>query len=985
MFNGPDDQENPGTDCSPPFYLKCLSKRFKMIVLSLLVFTSFILVVLLSVIAWTFVQRGTLFHPNIAHRKSNVLLQSDDFNLTGQDNSQLLPELVDGHPEVQSIENNYPDRVVSSMKDPFDKVYFDKDDAIETSLDEVNGIPSYHENTLNYLMSNSKEEFRAPMNKPTASESEETLEHHLAAVIDETEHEGLKDVENENAVTRENGHNANTESHRILPLSNPHPADFNAKPRIEKSVTHSNLLTASGDHNDLYLNAHPDAAVIPQSSNLASEMTLYRIEKAVKIGAVCLDGSAPAYYHRPGIGNSVKLWIIHFNGGAWCFDAKACHDRSRSSLGSTKTLPPSPPIIQGINSGDPSVNPDFFDWNLVWVVYCDGASFTGDREKPMVVDGQLVYMRGKRILNAIIDDLLHARDFRLAEAVILTGSSAGSMTAMFQADFIAAQFPKTTPVRVLSDAGFFLETSSLGGKKLGTMFKAIYDMQNSSTGLNQDCVKAVGIADGWQCFLPAKAYKYVKTPVFVLNAAYDVWSLIYFMGIDCKFPSASTSNKSKRNVIKKMNDIQGFDTGLSPPESAVFSAHAGSASNTYTNKEYSNRLLSRFEKKMENKSNSGIIIDLSAQSKSRMKRDISGFEIFPFFRPMTDERSLLPSFKEYIYPSNTSVTSSISHSEPYPVKDALEKSSPSIGKRTVRNATNRNTDIKSNQKDDNLTADNTLRTLMNELSGKLDGNNKQSDTKNRNIFSSNYNYNVTTLRQRVSKTLSSKIANDNIKDRTNLTLIRTTLSEEIAKNGTNVRNQNVHNNSRNQSLSRQEIISTTVLPATLSSLILFSTSVSPVSKNSSKATMFEIKPTYKMIEKSKTASRVVISAPNNTHISKHSSDRLKNKRSTSIAREYINILRSDPPECTEKEMLDAMKYRGAIIKATDAFMRLPKSGRFIVSCIDHSLSLFDETWTGLVVSGKSIQQAFGDWFYERGSRPKYNFVDCPYPCNPTCP
>lgn len=80
-----------------------------------------------------------------------------------------------------------------------------------------------------------------------------------------------------------------------------------------------------------------------------------------------------------------------------------------------------------------------------------------------------------------------------------------------------------------------------------------------------------------------------------------------------------------------------------------------------------------------------------------------------------------------------------------------------------------------------------------------------------------------------------------------------------------------------------------------------------------------------------------------------------------------------------------MKYRGAIIKATDAFMRLPKSGRFIVSCIDHSLSLFDETWTGLVVSGKSIQQAFGDWFYERGSRPKYNFVDCPYPCNPTCP
>ena len=111
----------------------------------------------------------------------------------------------------------------------------------------------------------------------------------------------------------------------------------------------------------------------------------------------------------------------------------------------------------------------------------------------------------------------------------------------------------------------------------------------------------------------------------------------------------------------------------------------------------------------------------------------------------------------------------------------------------------------------------------------------------------------------------------------------------------------------------------------------------------------------------------------------------KTRRSTSIAKEYINILRSDPPECTEKELSDALKYRGAIIHASNVLLSMPKSGRFLVSCIDHSLSLFDETWTSLIVAGKSIQQAFGDWFYERGNKQLYDFVDCPYPCNPTCP
>ena len=273
------------------------------------------------------------------------------------------------------------------------------------------------------------------------------------------------------------------------------------------------------------------------SSYTATAMTLYKLDKAAKSGAVCLDGSSPAYYHRPGIGPNERSWIIHFNGGAWCFDANACVERSHGSLGSTKKLPKSPPIIQGINSPNPTVNPDFYDWNLVWVVYCDGASFTGNRERPIVSkSGQTIYMRGKRVLNAIINDLLYNRDFKSAESVILTGSSAGSMAAIFHADYIASKFLPTVPVRVLADAGFFIDTSTIGGKNLKVAFKKVYEMQNASAGLNQACVRNLK-DEPWRCFLPSVTSLYVKTPMYVLNSAYDIWALIYFLGIDCKFPA----------------------------------------------------------------------------------------------------------------------------------------------------------------------------------------------------------------------------------------------------------------------------------------------------------------------------------------------------------------------------------------------------------------------------------------------------------------
>jgi hypothetical protein len=99
-----------------------------------------------------------------------------------------------------------------------------------------------------------------------------------------------------------------------------------------------------------------------------------------------------------------------------------------------------------------------------------------------------------------------------------------------------------------------------------------------------------------------------------------------------------------------------------------------------------------------------------------------------------------------------------------------------------------------------------------------------------------------------------------------------------------------------------------------------------------------------------------------------------------LEREYLTSIRAEPPECTEPQMSRAMRYRSLVLDATKQ-----ASGRFIASCIGHSFSLFDETWTGLKVANLSVRDAVGDWVLNRNTERSRDVTDClDYPCNPTC-
>ncbi|CAN6246437.1 unnamed protein product [Urochloa humidicola] len=106
------------------------------------------------------------------------------------------------------------------------------------------------------------------------------------------------------------------------------------------------------------------AAALVTAGALLVDITY--LESAVAKGAVCLDGSAPAYHLARGSGSGANSWLVHFEGGGWCNNVTTCLQRKRTRLGSSKEMAMQI-AFSGILSDVPDYNPDFYNWNKVKV------------------------------------------------------------------------------------------------------------------------------------------------------------------------------------------------------------------------------------------------------------------------------------------------------------------------------------------------------------------------------------------------------------------------------------------------------------------------------------------------------------------------------------------------------------------------------------------------------------------------------------------
>ncbi|XP_020248664.1 pectin acetylesterase 8-like isoform X2 [Asparagus officinalis] len=208
------------------------------------------------------------------------------------------------------------------------------------------------------------------------------------------------------------------------------------------------------------------------------------VQSAVAKGAVCLDGSPPAYHLSPGFGSGVNNWLIHMEGGGWCNNITTCLSRKRTRLGSSKQMLKKLPF-SGILSSEPGCNPDFYNWNRVKVRYCDGSSFTGDVER--VDPSTNLHHRGERVWTAVMEDLL-AKGMNTAQNALLSGCSAGGLTSMLHCDNFHSLLPIGARVKCLSDAGYFINVKDIAGEDhIRAFFHDVVTTHGSAKNLPSPC------------------------------------------------------------------------------------------------------------------------------------------------------------------------------------------------------------------------------------------------------------------------------------------------------------------------------------------------------------------------------------------------------------------------------------------------------------------------------------------------------------------
>lgn len=275
--------------------------------------------------------------------------------------------------------------------------------------------------------------------------------------------------------------------------------------------------------------------------------------RAAAYGAYCLDGSRPGLWYSepatvPTSGN--RSWLVLADGGAWCYSLEECEGRSLAFRGgsgygsSGKKWPSKFWPYGGPLSADPAVNPAFAGYHRVLLGYCDGSSYTGDLEQPLIGPrGRKVFFRGRRVLEALVLELLDM-GMQQAERVLWSGGSAGGVGVLHAANRVRAQLPVVAKFKVLVMNGFFLSppppeareepTCAQGRGAAALCVPWVIKMRNmcelhncSSSLLTTSCgAAAASPADQWRCLFPGASLGAVAAPTFVINSALDAWQMV---------------------------------------------------------------------------------------------------------------------------------------------------------------------------------------------------------------------------------------------------------------------------------------------------------------------------------------------------------------------------------------------------------------------------------------------------------------------------
>ena len=278
-------------------------------------------------------------------------------------------------------------------------------------------------------------------------------------------------------------------------------------------------------------------ALCAAATATATPMSRVMLNSSDAGGARCLDGSPFGYYLRRSAAadtaaTSSSSWIIFLEGGGLCVEPIDCLSRAKSALGSSTkwgaTWTPGTDGAQDILSDDVTTNPSFAGFNHVYMPYCSGDTWTGTR---LEKDLYGLNFAGHLNLRAAIAHLNATQGFGdTATEILFMGSSAGGIGTFQNADYAReAWFPRRAVVKAAPVSGYYFPSPVISFPQFAFNVTkpavgwpaAQYFTRWFQSALDVSCAAAHPGSDAHRCWDASFLYKYIDTPLFVVENRFD--------------------------------------------------------------------------------------------------------------------------------------------------------------------------------------------------------------------------------------------------------------------------------------------------------------------------------------------------------------------------------------------------------------------------------------------------------------------------------
>nr|F8U830.1 RecName: Full=Palmitoleoyl-protein carboxylesterase NOTUM; Short=Smed-notum; Flags: Precursor [Schmidtea mediterranea]AEF01556.1 notum [Schmidtea mediterranea] len=269
----------------------------------------------------------------------------------------------------------------------------------------------------------------------------------------------------------------------------------------------------------------------PQSSNSihSRKYQYFQLKKFPNSTNVrCNDGSIPGYYTRPSTTNCSKKWLIFLEGGWYCFNNNTCESRRRThyDLFSSEFWS-SERQLGGILSNNERINPNFHDYNSVYIPYCSSDLWSGKQLEK--TNG--LYFHGSRILDTVVDDLTQNQHFKKVHEVAFVGSSAGGIGVLLNIDRLKRRLKKKLKRKVfihgIVDSAWFLDYPAYRQSNCTHIYECPPEnalrngMKLWNPRIPRRCKKFQGRGREWKCFMGPVIYRHLKNPTFIIQSLFD--------------------------------------------------------------------------------------------------------------------------------------------------------------------------------------------------------------------------------------------------------------------------------------------------------------------------------------------------------------------------------------------------------------------------------------------------------------------------------